>query len=86
MIKGKTNPKTLAFPIKIKLNNVLGLPYTLGNNVSFTLALAEVKIIVCKLNLDHNVLPRSKFGKLKYLWKLPNFHVLLIPFQNSMPF
>ena len=59
MIKGKTKPKNLAFPIQIKLYNVPSLPYSLGNNVSFTLALAQVKIIVCKLNLDHNVLPRS---------------------------
>ena len=59
IIKGKNNPETFASPIHIQLDSVLGLPYTLGNNVSFTLALTEVKIIVFKLNLDHNVLPRS---------------------------
>ena len=81
MIKGKTKPKTLAFPIQIKLNNVLGLPYTLGNNVSFTLALAEVKIIVCNLNLDNNVLLRSPLENSKLSCPsntLPKFHALLM--------
>ena len=62
----------------MQLESVLGLPYTLVTMY----ALDEVNIIVCKLNLDHNVLPRGPFGKLKYQ---RNFHFSTVSSKLSCP-